>query len=245
MNVNWLDVTELRATEPPPVPWMVEGFAAKGAVTMLVGEPGQGKSYLALALAAGVCKGEDAAGFTVPNGIRDVAVFDAENGQNEMHRRLASLGYPDGLKIGITVSGFDLERQLWELEEAGSELGTDLIVLDSFRTLWPGGDENDSDEVTRVLAGVQQVARDTDTAIVVLHHRNKNGGYRGSGAIAAVPEILVHMGSNPRDKDQARRSLWWEKCRVGRRPGKKWVRLADGVEEAFPPSDDELWPKYE
>lgn len=244
MNVRWLDVTELKATTPPPVPWLVEGFAAQGALTMLVGEPGQGKSYLALALAAGVCRGNDAAGFPIAK-RRNAAIFDAENGASEMHRRLASLDYPEGLNVGVTESGFDLERQLYEIEEAGSELGTELIVLDSFRTLWPGGDENDSDEVTRVLAGIQQVARTTDTAIVVLHHRNKSGGYRGSGAIAAVPEILIHMGSNPRDKDQARRSLYWEKCRVGRRPAKKWIRLADGVEEAFAPSGDELWPQFD
>jgi RecA-family ATPase len=245
VKVEWLDVKELKATPPPPVPWVIEGFAAKGALTMLVGEPGQGKSYLTLALAAGVCAGEDAAGFTVPNGIRDVAVFDAENGPGEVHRRLDSLDYPPGLRVGITEAGFDLERQLYEIEEAGSELGTDLIVLDSLRTLWPGGDENDSDEVTRLLSGIQRVARTTDTAIVILHHRSKSGTYRGSGAMAAVPEILVHLGSHPRDKDASRRSLWWEKCRVGRRPSKRWVRLADGVEEAFRPGSDELWPSNE
>jgi RecA-family ATPase len=240
VNVEWLDNEHLKATPPPPVPWVVEGFCARGALTMLVGEPGQGKSYLALALAAGVCEGEDAAGFTIAK-RRKVAVFDAENGHGEVHRRLDSLGYPEHLRVGITQAGFDLERQLYEVEEAGSELGTDLIVLDSLRTLWPGGDENDSDEVTKLLAGLQQAARDTDTAIVILHHRNKSGGYRGSGAMAAVPEILIHMGAHPRDKDTTRRSLWWEKCRIGRRPPKHWVRLNDGVHEAFAPSGDELW----
>lgn len=241
MNIDWLDLNELKTTAPPEVPWVVEGFAARGALTMLVGEPGQGKSYLTLALAAGVCDGEDAAGFKIPK-RKLVAVFDAENGRGEVHRRLASLGYPEGLRVGVTDPNFDLERQLYEIEEAGSQLGTDLIILDSLRTLWPGGDENDSDSVTRLLTGLQHAARVTDTAIVILHHRNKSGGYRGSGAMAAVPELMIHLGTHPRDKDMARRSLWWEKCRVGRRPGKHWVRLADGVEEAFPPSTSELWP---
>ena len=48
---------------------------------MVVGEPGQGKSYLALALAAGVAEGQDTAGFTIPK-RRNVAIVDAENGQS-------------------------------------------------------------------------------------------------------------------------------------------------------------------
>ena len=176
--------------------------------------------------------------------MRNAAVFDAENGPGEVHRRMASLDYPDGLKVGITTAGFDLATKMYEVEEAGTELGCNLIVLDSLRTLWPGGDENDSDDVTKLLVALQQAARDTDTAIVVLHHRNKAGGYRGSAAMAAVPEILIHLGSHPRDKDTQRRSLWWEKCRVGKRPPKRWIRLDDGVHEAFAPSGDELWPEF-
>ena len=242
MSLQWLSLYALKASSPPPIPWVVENVAARGALTMIVGEPGQGKSYLALALAAGVAEGQDTAGFTIPK-RRNVAIVDAENGQGELHRRLASLSYPAGMKVAVTDSGFCVEQNLYQLEEAGSELGTDLIVLDSLRTLWPTGDENESDAVTKLLTGIQHVARSTDTAIVILHHRNKSGGYRGSGAMAAVPEIMIHMGSHPRDKDQARRSLWWEKCRVGRRPSKSWVRLADGVEEAFAPAGDELWPQ--
>ena len=39
-----LDVEQMLATEPPPVPWVVEPLLAEGFVTMLAGREGQGKS---------------------------------------------------------------------------------------------------------------------------------------------------------------------------------------------------------
>lgn len=39
----WRDATDYHATAPPKVPWIVEGFCAVGAVTVLVGDPGIGK----------------------------------------------------------------------------------------------------------------------------------------------------------------------------------------------------------
>ena len=52
MSLVWHDAEEFNATEPPKIPWVIEHFAARGAITVLVGDPGIGKSYVALTMAA-------------------------------------------------------------------------------------------------------------------------------------------------------------------------------------------------
>ena len=49
-------------SSPPPVPWVVEGLAVEGSLTLISGKEGEGKSLLAMSLAAGVALGEDVAG---------------------------------------------------------------------------------------------------------------------------------------------------------------------------------------
>jgi len=52
-----LDVAALLAAPDTPVPWRCDGLAADGFLTVLAGRGGEGKSWLTLALAAGVARG--------------------------------------------------------------------------------------------------------------------------------------------------------------------------------------------
>lgn len=76
-----LDVERMLATEPPPVPWIAAPLLVRENVTMLAGREGQGKSMLALALAAAVGHGATVAGIACEQG--KALVIDAENGENE------------------------------------------------------------------------------------------------------------------------------------------------------------------
>lgn len=236
-RVNWIKTSELRDVEPPQVDWVVEDIAARGCVTLLCGAPGQGKSYLMSALAAGVSSGGfPVAGFnTNPGGV---VIFDAENGAAEIHRRVHTLKLFENTRIADVSGGFSLVDDQEIIFDA-CEAATDrLLVLDSLRTLAPGIDENSSDEVTVMLSTVQEIAQTCDVGVVVLHHLNRNGDFRGSSAMTAVPEIVVRMYGDPADKYQ-RRTLTWEKFRLGQRPERKWITLKDGhVGESWSPSQD-------
>ena len=60
-----LDVARMVRENPPPVPWIIEGLVVRGALTVLNGREGEGKSLLAMALAAGVALGENQAGMSL------------------------------------------------------------------------------------------------------------------------------------------------------------------------------------
>ena len=239
--MRWLNVRSFRHSKPPEVPWVIENIAARGMVTMFVGEPGKGKSLAVLAAAAAASQGVPFVGF--PTKLTGCVVIDAENGEHEMHRRMSSLNFYDNVQVADAI-GMDLQSKLHIIEDAIQPAEVRLLILDSFRTLWHG-DENDSNAVTKIMNPLQQLARENDCAIIIIHHTNKMGGFRGSGAMQAVPEIMITLGQLPRDKQQDRRFMRWDKLRCAPRPKTRWVRITPEADfiETHAPSSDEMWPK--
>jgi hypothetical protein len=220
------DVATMLATEPEPVDWLIEGVVARGTLTLLAGREKEGKSLLAMA-----CAARGAAGGGMLAGIRveplRVAVIDAENGSRELHRRLRSLGLhaDHAARIDIYEAvGHDLRQHLHEIEAVLRASAPDLLVLDSWRSLW-GGDENDSGEVSRVLDPVRNLVRKFNAGAVLIHHMRKNGGYRGSSAIGASVENVLELSRHDDDEDRRRRCLRNPACRYEQEAGDRWLRI--------------------
>lgn len=168
-----LDVERMLVTEPEAVPWIAAPLLVRGAVTMLAGREGQGKSLLALALAAAIGHGRTVAGIECCAGR--VLVIDAENGEREAHRRVRGLGIRPGTLVYAEAEWFDLRRDLAEIETLLSQHRPDVLVLDSFRSLAPGLEENESGPVETALGPLRSLARRFDCAILILHHTGKTG----------------------------------------------------------------------
>lgn len=220
-SLEWKPADEYYETTPPRIPWIVEGFAAVGAITVLVGDPGIGKSMIALSMASNASCGLPALGMATT--ISEVAYLDGENGSGEMHRRIVSTGLRGNAQIAIAPGGFDLAKSMYQVEDAVSPATVRLLVLDSFRSLMPNVDENDSQSVSEALVPIQHLARDYGVAVILLHHRSKAGSLRGSTAFQSTAEIVVHLVKERGDE----LALVWEKMRLGRKPRKKCLVLAE------------------
>lgn len=245
--IQHLDLQALRRSTPPSVPWQVPSFLAQGALTLFVGEPGTGKSLVALALGKAISEGAETMGW--PCLKNKVILFDAENGESEIHRRVHALEIQENLEPCV-VQNFSLGVNLSEVEDFlfhNPEIGT--VIFDSLRTLWPDGDENDSGSVTNMLVPIQEMARTHSVGVILIHHMNKSGSYRGSGALTAVPEVVIELGRNRKDKDPSRRYMEWLKCRPAPAPSRKWLRIMTDefdsvcVVPAHKPEPLELWPE--
>jgi hypothetical protein len=221
-----LDVAKMVAEIPPPVPWEIEQLAVRRDVAVLTGDPGAGKSMLALALSAAKVRGESIAGIGCSEGT--VVYLDAENGYGEIHRRLHSLGVPlEGVTV-VEADGINLrdEDDFAGLGALVEHYGPALLVLDSLTALWPGANERKTEDVAPTLYALKRLAERQEVAILVLHHRPKDGGeYRGTTAIAAAAQLGFTLSKAKDDPDRTRRRLHCWKCRPSAEPEDRWLHL--------------------
>ena len=221
-----LDVAKMVSELPPPVPWQIDGLAVRGDVTVLTGDPGAGKSLLALTLGGAVARGESIAGIGCMEGT--TLYVDAENGGREIHRRLHSLGIPPAGVNVIEADGVDLRDQadFAELDALVKRFTPALLVLDSLTAFWPGTNERKTEDVAPTLYALKRLAERHGVAILVLHHRPKDGGeYRGTTAIAAAAQLGFTLGKVKTDPDRTRRRLHCWKCRPAAEPEDRWLHL--------------------
>ncbi len=90
--------------------------------------------------------------------------------------------------------------------------GYQLIVIDPLPNFWPVSDENDASQVIAALTPLRRLT-DLGAAVLLNMHPRKSDGAegtaaRGSGALAAFPDILIEMRRmNPTDRRDRRRVL--------------------------------------
>lgn len=247
-GLTMLNVAEMAATPPPPVPWIVEPLLARSHVTMLAGREGTGKSMLALGLAAALGNGQTV-GPMDPAAPGGVLFVDAENGVGEVHRRIHALSAVPSSLAYASAEGFDMRApERWrDLTLMVGEHKPDVVVLDSLRSLAPSFDENDSGAAESLLANFRRLARAHSCAVLVLAHAGKGESgreYRGSSALGAAIEIGFTLSREPTDPEKrTRRRLSCWKMRPAAEPETMWLsldaaegRLAIGEAEAYAPT---------
>lgn len=223
-SIRFLDVAEMVAKAPQPVPWLARPILPRAALTALYAPGGDGKSLFSMALAAAIARGEELAGIGCEHG--NSIYLDGENGENEIHRRVHTLGLPaSGVRVA-DASRLDLRHDIEAVQTLVADNRPDLLILDSLRSLTPGMDENDTAQTARTLDPLRRLAHETGAAILLIHHANKDGrDFRGASSIRDSVDVLWHLGRHDKDSDQGRRFLACRKMRVASEPGRLWLRL--------------------
>lgn len=199
---------------PQPIPWRVHDVVADGTLTIVSGESGAGKSWLAQALCTGVARGQAVAGLPCAKGT--ALYFDAEMGPTMFaDQRLRPTGVTAAPFKYIDAMGLDLSRpdDLAYLRGRIEATCAKLVVIDSLRRLTPSKSENESDDMAPVVAALAKLARDTKTAIVLVHHKGDGEKFfRGSTAIKDQADALFALLRDPDDENAPRRF----RCRGGK-----------------------------
>jgi KaiC/GvpD/RAD55 family RecA-like ATPase len=239
--IRFLDVAAMVATAPPPVPWLAPPLLPRAVLTALYAPGGDGKSLFSMALAAEIAHGGELAGIECKQGT--AIYLDAENGEHEIHRRVHTLGLPASGVWVADASRLDLRRDIAEVEAVVREMTPDLLVLDSFRSMTPGMEENDTNQTARALDPLRRLAHESGAAILLIHHANKAGKeYRGASSIRDGVDVLWHLGRQDDDPDSQRRFLHNVKMRVAPDGGRLWLRLDIDrgrvlIDQAEPPTE--------
>lgn len=241
-------LTCLADVQPKPVTWLWPGRLAAGKLALLVGDPGLGKSWISLDLAARLSAGlEWPDGGSVPAG--SVLLLSAEDGLADTIRpRLEALG-ADIRRIHhlaiVRTATQDRAVQLADfgtLERAIRDTDARLMVIDPISAFVGATDAHRDAEVRSLLAPLASVADSTGAAILGIMHlakdRQQPAIYRATGSIAFAAARLVPAVAADHDHED-RRIVAPVKANLSRRPAALAYSLATGrlVWEAEPVAD--------
>ncbi len=185
----------LAGVEPVKLQWLWPGKIPAGKLTLLVGDPGLGKSVLSLDLAARVSTGAPWPHAAGGSHTGDVIILSAEDDPaNTIVPRLMAVGADlsnifilKGVKKGDNLQHFSLAEDLLALEGVMTP-NTRLIIIDPISAyLGDGTDSHVNTSVRSVLAPLADLASRTGAAVLAISHLNKGQGaaiYRIQGSIA-------------------------------------------------------------
>jgi hypothetical protein len=201
---------------PASVSWLWEPYLARGKLAVLDGDPGAGKSFVTIDLAARLSRGLPMPGESAArSGPGSVLLLSAEDDARDTIRpRVAAAGGdPDRVRV-LAAPGLGLDRlpqfpdDVRDLEEAIHESGAGFVVIDPMTAFLPPGlSANNDQSVRAALSPLAAVAAGTHACILLVRHLRKSGGasaiYRGSGSIGIVGAVRtgLMLARHPDDTD--------------------------------------------
>jgi hypothetical protein len=214
----------LADVEPREIRWLWQGRIPLGRITLLVGRPGEGKSFLTTDMAARVTTGTPwPDGSACPKG--SVILISAEDDPGDTIRPRLDASRADCRKVHLlpAVRRVDAEGKahdvlftLADVAALESALKTHpdckLIVVDPIGSFLGGDtDAHRDNEVRSVLAPVARLAEKYGPAVLVVAHRRKSAGSiaddlaLGSRAFTGIARAVWHLTRD--NENKARRLL--------------------------------------
>lgn len=181
------------------VEWLWYPFVPYGKITIIQGDPGEGKTTLVLQMIAKLTKGESIINGETKESI-NVIYQTAEDGLSDTIKpRLVAANADCSKVLVIDDKETPLTMLDVRLEKAIAETGARLVVLDPIQGfLGADVDMHRANEIRPVMKHIAEIAEKYRCAIILVGHMNKNSNgkssYRGLGSIdfqAAARSVLI------------------------------------------------------
>lgn len=199
--------------EEEKLDWVWYPYFARGELTILEGDPGLGKSYMAQMVAASICDGKKLPSVRPHKTAQGkVAYFDIENSAGTVtKRRLLDNGLKNQHCFFQEQEPFtiDDDETLDRVYEAIDRLRPTLVVFDTINTYMGSADIHNTSETQQAFKRFKDIASRYKCAVVVLRHLTKSSKgvqalYRGQGSIAfaGLARVVMTVGKHPEEPDQ-------------------------------------------
>ena len=180
----------------PDLDWLIEGVLPASAFGVLYGEPGCGKTFVALSMTLDIANGRN----WLDRPTRQAsALYIAAEGVLGLKTRIQAYRHRRGLaddNIRFVASPIEImkplqvEALLTALKQEGFTPG--LIVVDTLARVALGADENNAKDMGQVVAGLDELKRRTGATVLVIHHTVKTGSHeRGSSALRGAADVMI------------------------------------------------------
>ena len=205
-----LKLINMEQVEIEKIDWLLYPFIPFGKVTIVQGDPGEGKTTMVLQIIAKLTKGEA----VLPSGSDEPALEGKTMALEPVNviYQTAEDGLGDTIKPRLLSAGADCSRVMViddndqaltmmdaRLEEAIIKTKARLVVLDPIQGfLGAAVDMHRANEIRPLMKRIAVLAEKYHCAIILIGHMNKNSNgkssYRGLGSIdfqAAARSVLI------------------------------------------------------
>lgn len=206
-----LKLINMEQVEIEKIDWLLYPFIPFGKVTIVQGDPGEGKTTMVLQIIAKLTKGE---AVLLPSGSDEPALEGKTMALEPVNviYQTAEDGLGDTIKPRLLSAGADCSRVMViddnnqaltmmdaRLEEAIIKTKARLVVLDPIQGfLGAAVDMHRANEIRPLMKRIAVLAEKYHCAIILIGHMNKNSNgkssYRGLGSIvfqAAARSVLI------------------------------------------------------
>ena len=201
-----ITMKELLELDIPPIDWDVEGLIEHGTPNMLSAPPNSYKSWVLLHIAICMARGEKLFGYFRTK-KQNVLIVNEEDHTGMLKARSTMLKAQQQDEIywliqkELKLNDQDVDYILEEIER----LNIGCVMFDSLRTMH-NADENNSQEMQKVMMSILKLTSRGVTVIFTHHHRKRARGFgikpdetgeesRGSSSINAA--VHGHLSCEP------------------------------------------------
>lgn len=198
---GWERMSDVVKTETE---WLLGNILAKGEITIIAGEESGGKSWLAFAFASILSRGEDLDG-KVCDKTKRIFLLSCENKTSTVIKERLDLLEANQEYIFSNSKLLDLSepKNFCALEEKIEELKPSLIIIDPVNKYFGSRiDLHRDNQVASLIGKLEELARKSNIAILLLHHITKyEKTIAGSYAFASACRLVYIAGCDPVDPE--------------------------------------------
>lgn len=208
---TWFKLTPMKDVKREEIDFLWYPYLARGEVTILEGDPGLGKSYLAQMVAGSIAVGKRLPSHRKGMGKAQgpVLYFDMENSRGTVTKpRLEDNGFIDMDNYYQVEEGFSIDDDdaMDEIYEHMEQIRPAVVVFDTLNAYIGRADTHNASEARQAFGRFYELARDFKCAVLVIRHLTKGSGsamYRGQGSIAfsGTARVVMSVGVDPADTD--------------------------------------------
>ena len=191
---------------PDPV-WLIDNFLPEAGFNILYGDPGTGKSFIALDMALHLATDRpDWHGEKVNNHTRGAVLYIAGEGEGDFKLRLQAWkqkNLPTDTfipkdRFGVIFAPMDFRsaedlKTLKEAVEASGFTNLSALVIDTLARATPGADENAALDMGLFVRACDMLRDLTGATVLAIHHANKGGNLRGSTALIGAADSIFRF----------------------------------------------------
>lgn len=218
---EWLSLHSLLSEELPDVPWVIENVLPAGGLCSLFGEPGAGKSFIALDWALRIAHGfPDWMGAAIVDGA---AFYIAGEGRHSFRSRLDSWAEdmdPEApWYILLRQAAFSEKGEADRIADSISKLHKPdevrLLVIDTLAQNFGPGNENSTEDMAAFLHGCRVLTEAfPEACVLIVHHTGhfEQQRARGSSSLKGALDAEFRAGKGKlectKQRNRETEGLW-------------------------------------